>query len=225
LHTEDAGIANLGEALWGTTKDVGADLWNMTRELGHYPLYTMPYINKDVEGFMENYWPEITASDKIEISPEEAYGNWKFYDRFKDNMGKNEVPGLDRGEPFRWREPAIDEDSWFSWLNQSEPEYDIVTGERIDDGMGWIRPSSVAETNPWKKLIDKRIRAAGNIIPTGAAIALTRGKGIIPLVNRLPRAMKKTIGQILPFISGQGTMWPKYTGANKSTGWRNVIGP
>ena len=215
LHTEDAGIANLGEALWGTTKDVGSDLWNMTRELGHYPLYTMPYINKDVDNIMENYWPEITASDKRQLSSEEAYGNWKFYDRFKDNMGENAAG-------FRYTdEPAIDENSWFSWLNQSEPEYDIVTGERIDDGMGWIRSSSIPDTNPWKKLMDKRVRAAGNIIPTGAAMALTRGKGIIPLVNKLPNAMRKTISQILPFTSGQGTMWPKYTGANKFTGVKN----
>jgi len=209
-------ISDLGEALWGTTKDVGSDLWNMTRELGHYPLYGIPFANLDVDNIMENYWPEITASDKIEISPEEAYGNWKFYDRFKDNMGKNKVPGLDRGEPFRWKDdPAIDEDSMFSWLNQSEPEYDIVTGEPIDDGMGWVRSSSVPDTNPWKKLMAERIRPLGSIIPTGAALALTRGRGIIPLVNRLPNAMRKTIGQILPFTSGQGTMWPKYTGANK----------
>jgi hypothetical protein len=69
--------------------------------------------------------------------------------------------------------------------------------------------------------MDKRIRPAGNIIPIVAALALTRGKGIIPLVNKLPYAMRKTIGQILPFTSGQGTMWPKYTGANKYTGIKN----
>jgi len=207
-------ISDLGEALWGTTKDVGSDLWNTARELGHYPLYGVPFANLDVDNIMENYWPEITASDKRQLSSEEAYGNWKFYDRFKDNMGENAAG-------FRYTdEPAIDEDSWFSWLNQSEPEYDIVTGERIDEG-GWIKPSSVAETNPWKKLMDKRVRPIGSTIPAAAAMALTREKGIIPLVSRLPNAMRKTISQILPFTSGQGTMWPKYTGANKFTGVKN----
>jgi hypothetical protein len=46
----------------------------------------------------------------------------------------------------------------------------------------------------------------------------TRGKGIAPLVSKLPNAMKSKIGQVLPFLSGQGTLFPKYTGSTKALG-------
>ena len=169
LEKEDPSWSNLGEALVGTGKDVGSDLYNLTRYLATYPLYGIPGINADVEGFLDKYMPWIEGPEKSRYI----------------------------GSGFRYNEPSVDEDSWLNFLNQ--------------EGGGFLGKSSVPEVNPWKGFAN-RFRGAGDALALGTMLYLTRGKGIAPLVNKLPNAMKSKIGQVLPFLSGQGSFWPKYGG-------------
>jgi hypothetical protein len=170
LEKEDPSWSNLGEALVGTGKDVGSDLYNLTRHLSSYPLYGIPGINADVKGFLDKYMPWIEGPEKSRYI----------------------------GSGFRYNEPSVDEDSWLpNFLNQ--------------EGGGFLGKSSVPEVNPWKGFAN-RFRGAGDALALGTMLYLTRGKGIAPLVNKLPNAMKSKIGQVLPFLSGQGSFWPKYGG-------------
>jgi len=199
LENEDPSWSNFGEAVVGTGKDIGSDLYNMMRWGATYPLYGIPGINADVEGFLDKYMPYIEGPEQLDISPESAYKNWKFYNEFKDNISSDDQEG-----GFRYStEPSVDEDSWLNFLNQ--------------EGGGFLGKSSVSELNPWKGFAN-RFRTTGDIGAIAAMLYATRGKGIAPLVNKLPNAMKSKIGQVLPWSSGQGSFWPKYTGSTKALG-------
>ena len=180
LEKEDPSWSNLGEALVGTGKDIGGDLYNLTRYLGSYPLYGIPGINADVEGFLDKYMPWIEGPEKSRY----------------------------QGSGFRYNEPSVDEDSWLNFLNV--------------DGGGFLGKSSVPEVNPWKGFAN-RARVVGDAVPAGLASYFLGRSGIAPLVNKLPNVMQKTIGQVLPFISRQGTFFPKYTG-KPTKFWSDKLG-
>ena len=93
-------------------------------------------------------------------------------------------------------------------------------------------PSNVAVNNPYKDQ-SEWLRGAGNIIPwlaaagskkaaaTGTGKALTTlghkfgdaaKTGITRLMDKLPTPVRKTVGQVFPTLSGQGTVFPAKTG-------------
>ena len=105
---------------------------------------------------------------------------------------------------YRYNEPSISGDLPFTnWMN---------LGSKLDDeGWGFIGKSNVPPNNPFKAYADRARLLADIAIPPLAAIT-TKGRGIAPLVSKLPNRIKSTIGQVLPWLSGQGTFFPKYMG-------------
>ena len=74
-----------------------------------------------------------------------------------------------------------------------------------------IKGSHVAETNPFKNLAT-RARYGVDAAAMLAPMFFTRGKlkppGIPQLVDKLPGPMQKVAGQLLPFLSGRGSLTP-----------------
>ena len=104
---------------------------------------------------------------------------------------------------YRYNEPSISGDIFgTNWMN---------LGSQFDDGFSFVGKSNVPPNNPFKAWADRGRLLADVVIPPAALLA-TKGKGIAPLVSKLPNRIKSTIGQVLPWLSGQGTFFPKYMG-------------
>ena len=115
---------------------------------------------------------------------------------------------------YRYNEPSISGKLPFTnWMN---------LGNKFDDGFGFIGKSNVPPNNPFKAYADRTRLLADIAIPPLAAIA-TKGRGIAPLVSKLPNRIKSTIGQVLPWLSGQGTFFPKYMG-KPTKFWSDKLG-
>jgi len=124
--------------------------------------------------------------------------------------------GLDTAKFFSWGMPGANYflPEYLESLKYKDPEGDVLWPI---DGGGWdwakeagnefFPPSEVDEFSPYKDLASEA-RLTGNVIPFGASI-LFGGKGLNYLLPKLPNLMQKTIKQVFPKLSGQGTFLPK----------------
>ena len=168
---------------------------------------------------------EFDVVDITEGYPQEdfsfsALSDSQFWDAMKGtavDVGRDiRNLGLDTAKFFSYGMPAANYmlPNYLESLKYKDPEGNVLWP--IDGGgYDWLKetgnlyfpPSEVDEANPYKD-VASNVRLTGNVIPAGASL-LFGGKGLNYLIPKLPNIMQKTIKQVFPKFSGQGTFFPK----------------